>query len=409
VPILTFGIAGPAEEVALTAWSGRVRFFGAGVIGVAAIWTLISILVPIVGGIRSAMAASAHRKRGGDTLPLQERDLPIGIVGLVSLAALVLIGVLLAANLGAIGNAPLLLAGSLAFVVLAGAFIAAVCGYMAGLIGASNSPISGVGILSIIAAALLVGAVAGAEAERGPLVVYALTVTAVVFGIATISNDNLQDLKTGQLVGATPWRQQVALVFGVFFGSIVIPPVLSLLNQAYGFAGAPGAGPNALPAPQAALISALAEGVLGGTLDWRMIGQGAIAGVAIVVLDRLLRKARGRGCPPLAVGLGIYLPMQTSLLVVVGAVAGWLYDRRARRQRDPEGAERMGVLLATGLIVGESLFGVALAGLVVGSGSDGPLAIMGEGFAPVALLLAPVLFALLTVWLYRRTAAAARV
>jgi uncharacterized oligopeptide transporter (OPT) family protein len=121
-----------------------------------------------------------------------------------------------------------------------------------------------------------------------------------------------------------------------------------------------------------------------------------------------LRKARGRGCPPLAVGLGIYLPMQTSLLVVVGAVAGWLYDRRARRQRDPEGAERMGVLLATGLIVGESLFGVALAGLVVGSGSDGPLAIMGKGFAPVALLLAPALFALLTIWLYRRTAAAAR-
>jgi putative OPT family oligopeptide transporter len=408
VPILTFGIAGPAEEVALTAWSGQVRFFGAGVIGVAAIWTLISILVPIVGGIRSAMAASARRKLGGDTLPLQERDLPIGMVGLVSLAALALIGVLLAANLGAIGNAPLLLAGSLAFVVLAGAFIAAVCGYMAGLIGASNSPISGVGILSIIAAALLVGAVAGAEAERGPLVVYALTVTAVVFGIATISNDNLQDLKTGQLVGATPWRQQVALVFGVFFGSIVIPPVLSLLNQAYGFAGAPGAGPNALPAPQAALISALAEGVLGGTLDWRMIGRGAIAGVAIVLVDRLLRKARGKGCPPLAVGLGIYLPMQTSLLVVVGAVAGWLYDRRARRQRDPEGAERMGVLLATGLIVGESLFGVALAGLVVGSGSDGPLAIMGKGFAPFDLLLAPALFALLTIWLYRRTAAAAR-
>jgi putative OPT family oligopeptide transporter len=408
VPILTSGATGPAEEVALAAWSEQVRFFGAGVIGVAAIWTLLSILGPIVGGIRSAVSASARRKSGGGALALQERDLPIGIVALTSLVALVLIGIVLANNIGDIGNPALLLGGSLLFVVLAGAFIAAVCGYMAGLIGASNSPISGVGILSIIAAALLIGAVGGAGGDRGPLVVYALTVTAVVFGIATISNDNLQDLKTGQLVGATPWRQQVALVFGVFFGSIVIPPVLSLLNQAYGFAGAPGAGPNALPAPQAALISELAKGVLGGTLDWRMIGQGAVAGVAIVVLDRLLRKARGKGCPPLAVGLGIYLPMQTSLLVGVGAVAGWFYDRRARRQRDPEGAERMGVLLATGLIVGESLFGVALAGLVVGSGSDGPLAIMGEGFAPVALLLAPVLFALLTVWLYRRTEVAAR-
>jgi putative OPT family oligopeptide transporter len=408
VPILTAGVAGPAEEVALTAWREQVRFFGAGVIGVAAIWTLLSILGPIVGGIRSAVAASAKRKTGGETLPLQERDLPIGIVGLVSLIALALIGVLLAANVGAIGSAPLLIGGSLVFVVLAGAFIAAVCGYMAGLIGASNSPISGVGILSIIAAALLVGAVAGAGGDRGPLVVYALTVTAVVFGIATISNDNLQDLKTGQLVGATPWRQQVALVFGVFFGSIVIPPVLSLLNQAYGFAGAPGSGPNALPAPQAALISALAKGVLGGTLDWRMIGYGAVAGVLLVLLDIALGRSKKLRLPPLAIGLGIYLPMQTSLLVVVGAVAGWFYERRARRQRDPDNAERMGVLLATGLIVGESLFGVALAGLVVSTGSDGPLAVVGEGFAPVALILAPLLFAALAAWLYRRTTSAAR-
>ncbi len=343
------------------------------------------------------MAASAQRKSGGEALALQERDLPIGIVAGASLVALALIGVLLAFNLGSIGNTALLLVGSLVFVVVAGAFIAAVCGYMAGLIGASNSPISGVGILSIIAAALLIGAVAGGG-DTGPLVVYALTVTAVVFGIATISNDNLQDLKTGQLVGATPWRQQVALVFGVFFGSLVIPPVLSLLNQAYGFAGAPGAGPNALPAPQAALISALAQGVLGGTLDWRMIGYGAIAGVVIAALDHVLRKTRGKGCPPLAVGLGIYLPMQTSLLVVVGAVAGWLYERR--HTGDAEAHERMGVLLATGLIVGESLFGVALAGLVVSTGSDAPLAVMEP--STTALIAAPILFGLLTFWLYRR-------
>ncbi|NNM77526.1 oligopeptide transporter, OPT family [Sphingomonas sp. ID1715] len=406
VPILTSGVPGPAEEVALRVWSEQVRFFGAGVIGVASIWTLLSILGPIVGGVRSALAASSERKAGGDTLPIGERDLPIGLVGIGALIALVLIGVLLAANLGDIGNEVLLIGGSLVFVVLAGAFIAAVCGYMAGLIGASNSPISGVGILSIISAALLIGAVAGGGSDSGPLVVYALTVTAVVFGIATISNDNLQDLKTGQLVGATPWRQQVALIFGVFFGSLVIPPVLSLLNQAYGFAGAPGAGPNALPAPQAALISALAKGVLGGTLDWRMIGYGAIAGVVIVGIDRLLRRGAGKACPPLAVGLGIYLPMQTSLFVVVGALAGWLFDRRARRSSDPEGHERMGVLLATGLIVGESLFGVALAGLVVATGSDSPLRVTPDSFASTSLIVAPLLFAVIAAWLYRRAARA---
>jgi putative OPT family oligopeptide transporter len=407
VPILTAGVPGPAEEVALRVWGEQVRFLGAGVIGVAAIWTLLSILSPIVRGIRSALAASAHRRGNGGELPLHERDLPIGIVALASLGALALIGVLLATQVGDIGNEALVIGGSLVFVVLAGAFIAAVCGYMAGLIGASNSPISGVGILSIIAAALLIGAVAGGSGDSGPLVVYALTVTAVVFGVATISNDNLQDLKTGQLVGATPWKQQVALVFGVFFGSLVIPPVLSLLNQAYGFAGAPGAGANALPAPQAALISALAKGVLGGTLDWRMIGYGAIAGVIIVAIDFALAGTKRWRLPPLAVGLGIYLPMQTSLLVVVGAVCGWFYDRWAHRQRDPDGAERMGVLLATGLIVGESLFGVALAGLVVATGKDAPLGVMPESFAPTALILAPILFALLTAWLYRRTASAA--
>ncbi|MBA2919021.1 oligopeptide transporter, OPT family [Sphingomonas sp. MAH-20] len=408
-PILTAGIPGPAEAVALQVWGDQVRFFGAGVIGVAAIWTLLSILGPIIGGIRSAIAASAHRKGSGAELPLLERDMPIGIVAAAALGALVLVGVLLGTQIGAIGNEAVLIGGSLVFVVLAGAFIAAVCGYMAGLIGASNSPISGVGILSIIAAALLIGAVAGGQGESGPLVVYALTVTAVVFGVATISNDNLQDLKTGQLVGATPWRQQVALIFGVFFGSLVIPPVLSLLNQAYGFAGAPGAGPNALPAPQAALISALAKGVLGGTLDWRMIGYGAVAGAVIVAIDFALagRPRLGWRLPPLAVGLGIYLPMQTSLLVVVGAVAGWFYDRWARRRRDPEGAERMGVLLATGLIVGESLFGVALAGLVVATGSAAPLRVTPESFEPTALILAPVLFAAIAVWLYRRTARAA--
>jgi putative OPT family oligopeptide transporter len=407
VPILTAGIPGPAEAVALQVWGDQVRFFGAGVIGVAAIRTQRSIRGPIGGGIRSAIAASAHRKGSGGELPLHERDIPIGIVALASLGALMLIGVLLATQIGEIGNEVLLIGGSLVFVVLAGAFIAAVCGYMAGLIGASNSPISGVGILSIIAAALLIGAVAGGQGESGPLVVYALTVTAVVFGVATISNDNLQDLKTGQLVGATPWRQQVALIFGVFFGSLVIPPVLSLLNQAYGFAGAPGAGPNALPAPQAALISALAKGVLGGTLDWRMIGQGAIAGAVLVGIDFMLGRMGKLRLPPLAVGLGIYLPMQTSLLVVVGAVGGWFYDRWAHRQRDPDGAERMGVLLATGLIVGESLFGVALAGLVVATGSSAPLRVTPESFEPTALILAPILFAVLAVWLYRRTARAA--
>lgn len=419
--VLAFGVATPIltamapmvggpEEFALGVWRTQVRFMGAGVIGVAAIWTLIRILGPIISGIRSAIAASRARRGGGTILELTERDIPIGIVAGVSIASLIPIGILL---WNFISEGPLsglavpLIVGTLVFVLVIGAFIAAVCGYMAGLIGASNSPVSGVGILAVLVASLLLAIGIAPMVEDGAataqLTAYALFATAIVFSIATISNDNLQDLKTGQLVGATPWRQQVALVFGVIFGSLVIPPVLDLLNNAYGFAGTEGAGPNALPAPQAALISSLAKGVLGGELDWSLIGIGAGVGVLVILLDELLGRMGKLRLPPLGVGLGIYLPMATIMTVVTGAVLGYFYDRRAeRRSPDPEATKRMGVLMATGLIVGESLFGVGLAALVVGTGSDTPLAIVGDEFGSWAKFVGPVVFALLIVWLYRR-------
>jgi putative OPT family oligopeptide transporter len=240
------------------------------------------------------------------------------------------------------------------------------------------------------------------------LIAYALIVTGVVFGVSTISNDNLQDLKTGQLVGATPWKQQVALIIGVVFGSLIIPPVLDLLNTAFGFAGAPGAGPNALSAPQAGLISALAQGVLGGDLNWPMIGYGSAAGVGFVLFDEIMGKARLLRFPPLAVGIGIYLPMAVILPVVVGSVLGWFYDRWAGRRANAETALRMGVLTATGMIVGESLWGVTFAGIVAVSGSDSPLAIMPASFFGVALVGGTIVFAGLTALLYRRTMISSR-
>ena len=415
LPILASGgsITGTAEVIATTVFRSDVRFFGAGVIGVAAIWTLLKIAGPVVGGVRSALAASAA-KRGGVVLALEERDIPIGIVGIASLAMLVPIGILLWTVLqggpleaSAIG----LIAGSLAFILVIGLVIAAVCGYMAGLIGASNSPVSGIGILAILAASILLVSWFGRAVEPGTtqaLVAYGLIVTGIVFGIATISNDNLQDLKTGQLVGATPWKQQVALLIGVVFGSIVVPPVLNLLGSTLGFAGAPGAGPNALAAPQAALISALAKGVLGGNLNWAMIGYGALTGVFVILADELLGKAGKLRLPPLGVGLGVYLPMSVTLPVTIGAVVGFAYDRWADRARDPELAKRMGVLTATGMIGGESLWGVGFAGIVYLTNQETPLALVGEGFASVALVGGTLLFAVLTWVMYRRTMAASR-
>ena len=280
---------------------------------------------------------------------------------------------------------------------------------MAGLIGASNSPISGTGILSALGIALLLAAIFGRgidPAATKALVAFSLFVTAIVFGVATISNDNLQDLKTGELIGATPWRQQIALVLGVLFGALVIPPVLSLLNTTFGFQGAANAGPDALAAPQAALISAIAQGVLGGNLDWGLIVIGAGIGGVAIVIDETLRATKKGSLPPLALGMGIYLPMSLTLLIPIGAVIGHFYDRWARTAKDPALAERLGILAATGLIAGESLFGVVFAGIAALRNSPTPLALFTD-FGP-ATPLGLVVFAGLIAWLYLSTRKAAR-
>ncbi len=372
-------IGGDLEALVSAAFRQKARMVGAGTIGVAAIWTLLKIIGPIVAGIRSALIANRERKAGrGADLPLTERDIPIGIVTSVILLSMIPIGLLLYAfgNTAPISAEPTAtIVISIIYVLIAGVVIAAVCGYMAGLIGASNSPISGVGILSVLGIALILAAlfpgVSGDQTKS--LVAFALFVTAIIFGVATISNNNLQDLKTGQLVDATPWRQQVALVLGVVFGALVIPPILDLLNTAFTFEGAPGAKATALAAPQAAIISTIAQGVLGGSLDWSLIRQGAVIGVVAVIVDEVLKRTSGKRLhlPPLAIGMGIYLPLEADLLIPFGAVLGWFYNRWAMQAKSPAFAERMGVLMATGLIVGESLMGVVYAAAVAGAEKAG--------------------------------------
>ena len=412
VPMLTAaGLDANAADLGAfvgTIFKSKVRFVGAGTIGVAAIWTLLKIIGPIIGGIRSAIAASRARHADGNaSLDITERDLPIAIVGGTILLSMIPIALLLAAfaRSGPIAAAPGLTIGvTIAYILAAGVVIAAVCGYMAGLIGASNSPISGVGILAVLGISLILAALFGhnlpPESSK-PLIAFALFVTAIVFGVATISNDNLQDLKTGQLVGATPWKQQVALIIGVLFGAAIIPPILNVLNTAFGFQGAPGAGPNALAAPQAALISSIAQGVLGNSLDWNLVGLGVAIGVMVVIVDELLRRSGKYSLPPLAVGMGIYLPMAITLLIPVGAIIGWAYNRWARTSANPEFAERIGVLMATGLIVGESLFGVAFAGIVAATRSDAPLAVVSD--FPLAVPLGLILFTASIGLLYFKT------
>jgi putative OPT family oligopeptide transporter len=397
-----------AEELASTVWRREVRLMGAGVIGVAAIWTLIKLAGPLIGGLSSALAANRRRQDGG-VLDRTEQDIPINIVAGLSVACLIGIGFILAwfaqGNPTLANSTALLVGGGLIYVVLIGFAVAAICGYMAGLIGSSNSPVSGVGILAIVIASLLMLGVlqlAGLPADPS-VIAFALIVTAIVFAVAVIANDNLQDLKTGQLVQATPWRQQTALIIGVVAGALVIPLILNLLNQAFGFEGGPvGITDEPLAAPQATLISALARGVIGGDLRWDLIGVGAAIGAVIIVLDAGLGAVtKGRmKLPPLAVGIGFYLPAAVTTLLVVGAVCGWVYDKAIKTTRFADVGRRMGVLLASGLIVGESLFLVMTAGVIVSTNNEAPFAMLPEGSTWPAMLSGIAVFAVLTLALY---------
>ncbi|HZI61247.1 MAG TPA: oligopeptide transporter, OPT family [Pyrinomonadaceae bacterium] len=383
-------------------WRTQVRFIGAGAIAVAAIYTLARLAKPVVGGLVTTLAASRASAISDD----RDRDLSPQWILVLTVACLIVSGWLAYSFATSSVLRPYALSVTLVavpFVLIVGFLIAGICGYMAGLIGASNSPISGVGILSIVVCASLLIMVVPPSAEtRTALVAFALFVTAIVFACATISNDNLQDLKTGQLVGASPMRQQIALIVGVAAGAAVIPFVLNLLATAYGFAGAPNlnvVAENPLPAPQATLISALAQGVIGGNLEWTMIGIGAVVGVGLILLDTLLGVLGKLRIPPLAVGIGIYLPMSATFAVVIGAVLSYWYNRKTRNSPNPERAERLGTLVASGLIVGESLWGVLNAGLIVGLSNDAPLGIFPADFGP-APWLGVVLFIALIVLLY---------
>ena len=388
-------------------WRNDVRFMGAGAMAVAAIWSLLRTMGPIVSGLKATMKAQGGAQ---GLIDQTDRDMPFPIIlalGAASTAITTWLVWRFSGETGLTGPALLIALFSIPLVLAGGFFVSAICGYMAGLIGSSNSPISGVGILAVVGTALGLAVLFGGHGAK-PLVAIALFITAILFAVACSSNNNLQDLKTGQLVGATPWRQQVALLAGVAASTVTVPIVLNLLAQAYGFAGAANlhtVTAQPLAAPQANLMAALAQGVIGGKLNWDMIEIGAVVGAGIVSLDEILRMAKLLRIPPLAVGLGIYLPMEATLPVVLGAVIGWIYNRSIRGKH----AERLGVLVASGMIVGESLFGVINAGLIVGFNRDAPLAVVGPSFPAntVAVLGFVGLIILLYGWLKRRAPKAA--
>nr|WP_311527609.1 oligopeptide transporter, OPT family [uncultured Ralstonia sp.] len=432
VPYLTSITPMPAGK-ALSAfgtdvWRTQVRFIGAGVIAVAAVWTLGTLIGPVVQGVKRAFGSVRLKADGARRT---EQDMAPRWILLVTLAMVVVLVITFAAFL-----APTMLSASsrwtlitcaVIFAVVFGFLVAAACGYMAGLIGSSSSPISGIGIIAITLVSLLLlaigadnGIVGSPEASKLGIALAIFTTSAVV-AVATISNDNLQDLKTGWLVGATPWRQQVALLIGCVAGAAVISPVLELLYNAYGFPGAlPRVGMDAsqaLAAPQATLMTAIATGIFTHQLEWNMVIAGVVIGVLLIAVDWALKQRGGVArLPVLAVGIGIYLPPTISTVLVTGAVLAWVIEKILAKRAQAAGVpyaryaevpNRHGVLLASGLIVGESLVGVLMAAVIGATGKDAPLAIVGASFEGTAQWLGLIVFALVC-WAFARRVLAVR-
>ena len=419
VPVLTALTPHPAgvgaAAFATSIWSHKVRFIGAGTIAVAAIWTLSGLIGPVASGLRAALSSrsSGTGDRTGDERT--DRDLaPPVIIGLGVLMLACLLACFCSFFLAGsphLGAALGLALACTLVCLLFGFLVAAACGYMAGIVGSSSSPISGIAILAVVLVSLLllgldaIGALPAefAAGHRGLAIASVLFVTSAILAAATISNDNLQDLKTGQLVGATPWRQQVVLMVGVVVGAAVIPPVLDLLYSAYGFTGAmPRAGMDpaqALAAPQATLMATIAKGIFLHQLDWTMILIGIGLGVLLVIGDTALKR-RGPGLPVLAVGLGLYLPPTVTVTLVIGALLSWLTGRLLRRRGGADddsmldAHRRRGVMLASGFIAGESLMGVALAAVIGASGREDVLSLTGPSYAGTAAWLGLAAFVL---------------
>ena len=437
VPILTSMTPQPSDmemsAFAMKIWKENVRFIGAGTIGVAAIWTLLTLMKPMIEGLKISMQAL----KGGNSsnLSRMEQDLsPKAMIGwtvvMTLLLAVSFYQFVADASLPA-GLAWLLVLVCTAVTFVIGFLVAAACGYMAGLVGSSSSPISGIGIISIVVISLILLLVGNAYPQLlttgdGKFVTaLALFCGSAVLCVATISNDNLQDLKTGYLVKATPWRQQVALMIGVVVGALVISPILELLYKAYGFTGAlprPDMDASqALGAPQATLMTTIAKGIFAHNLNWDFILIGVLIGAVLIVADTLLRKtsAGKYSLPVLAVGMGIYLPPTINMPIFIGSVLAWWIKNHitknsapAQRERNLKLAERKGTLFAAGLIVGESLIGVIMAFIIAASvttgGSDAPLALKLANWDNIAQWLGLLAFVLAIVILARRVLSSAK-
>lgn len=424
-------IGGGAEGYGLATevWSQRIRFMGVGAMATGGMWALVSLMGPIRDGIRSSIDAM-RRSRSGEAvdIPRTERDTPFHYVVVGTLAMSVPIfyvfwQVVDADALGITAGLHLstIVVGVL-FALVAGFLFSSVAGYMAGLVGSSNNPISGVTIATILTISLILLVLLGGQIDFGvdsarstAAAATAVLVGAVVATAAAIAGDNMQDLKAGRIVGATPYKQQIMQVVGVVAAAIVIAPILQLLFTAYGLGDVlprPGMDPSeALQAPQATLMASVAGGVFNRNLPWLMIYIGVGIAVALIILDKVL-EARGSDfrTPVLAVAVGIYLPLELSVAIFIGGMIAWLATRHFKNNRERLGeryqetvalAGRRGLLFCSGLITGEALIGIALAIPFAAAQNTDVIAIAPENFETAGTVIGVVAFTAFCVWLFR--------
>ena len=432
IPILSlisdYDSSQPLSQIAMGFWAKDIRFIGAGTIAIAAIWTLLTLIKPVIEGLKISFKTMRSDVSASDIAPI-DQDLSPKTIFLIMAGMLMILLITFYAFIAdsglSLGVAWSLVICAVLFAFIMGFLVAAACGYMAGLVGSSASPISGIAIVAAIVISLILlglGEINGMlDSIEGTnfATALALFTTSAVLAVACISNDNLQDLKTGYLVQATPWKQQVALLIGCIVGAIVIAPILEILYNAYGFTGAvprPDMDQSqVLAAPQATLMTTIAKGIFSHNLDWTMILIGLAVGAVIIIIDLVLAANNSKfRLPALAVGLGIYLPPSITMPIFVGTVLSWIIKRNAyakartlklNPEEEYKKTDRKAALIASGLIVGESLVGVILAVVIVISiasgGSDAPLAVSADlGVLPQYLGL--LVFAAICILFIRR-------
>jgi len=371
-PVLAAEIARvSAEEAAGMIWNAQIRYLGVGAMLIGGIWTLISLRNSLFAGIRSGFAAT--RAGATSVIAHTEKDIPMKyiVIGLV-LFTLPLLWLYQGIVQQWTASVPMTI-----IMIVAGFLFVSVSAYMAGLVGSSNNPVSGITICTILFAAMILVVLLGRDSSIGA--VAAIMIGAVVCCAACIGGDNLQDLKCGYIVGATPWKQQLMLGIGAVSSALVMAPVLNLLLHAYGIGAPTAEHPNALLAPQANLMASVAKGIFGGELPWTTIGIGAGIGAVIIVVDSWL-KATGKKfrVPVLACAIGIYLPIELMVPIFLGGLLSHIVERHfggAKDEADHGRIHRKGMLFAAGLITGEALMGIFIAIPIVATGSGDVLAL----------------------------------